>query len=92
MQFDRCCLVIRMQEMKPLAPDFDCYIDRIDCPAAPQHPHRGRDCRRRARISEVVIRERKKLRRGEGDESVEAIALKDLRPSGDGSKDSGAYS
>ena len=44
------------------------------------------------RLLRVMAEERKKLRRGEGDESVEAIALKDLRPSGDGSKDSGAYS
>ena len=44
------------------------------------------------RLLRVMAEELKKLRRGEGDESVEAIALKDLRPSGDGSKDSGAYS
>src|SRR6476619_5500648 len=32
MQFDRCCLVIRMQKMKPLAPNFNCYVECIDCP------------------------------------------------------------
>jgi hypothetical protein len=46
-QLDRCCLVIRMQKVKPFAPNFDCYVERIDCPTAPQHPHRGRDCQRR---------------------------------------------
>ena len=42
------------------------------------------------RLLRVMAEERKKLkklRRGEGDEIVEAIALKDLRPSGDSSKD-----
>jgi hypothetical protein len=75
-QLDRCCLVIRLQKVKPLAPDCDVYVDRIDCPTASQHPHRGRDCRRRARVPKVVICERKNngseldgpgvLRRGEG--------------------------
>src|ERR1700730_8060043 len=58
-QLDRCCLVIRFQKMKPFAPNFDVYVDRVDCPTASQHPHRGRDCRRRARVPKVVICERK---------------------------------
>jgi hypothetical protein len=32
-----------MQKVKPFAPYFDCYVERLDCPPAPQHPHRGRD-------------------------------------------------
>jgi hypothetical protein len=81
MQFDRCCLVIRMQKMKPLAPNFNCYVERIDCPASPQHPHRGRDCQR-ARVAKVVIGERKnngseldapgKIRRWEGYHSTQS--------------------
>src|SRR5262249_2595032 len=75
-QLDRCCLVIRMHKMKKFAPNFDCYVERLDWPTAPQHPHRGRDSRRRASLSKVVICERKnnrtefdgpgKLRRWEG--------------------------
>src|SRR5262245_7873530 len=75
-QLDRCCLVIRMQKVKKFAPNFDVYVERLDWPTASQHPHRGRDCRRRARLPKVVICERKnngseldapgKLRRWEG--------------------------
>src|SRR5262245_16188789 len=75
-QLDRCCLVIRMQKVKKFAPNFDCYVERLDRPTTPQHPHRGRDCRRRASLPKVVICERKnngseldapgKLRRWEG--------------------------
>src|SRR5215470_3896791 len=81
MQLDRCCLVIRMQKMKPLAPNFNCYVERVDCPAAPQHPHRGRDCRC-ASVAKVVIGERKNngseldgpglLRRWEGYHSTQS--------------------
>ena len=56
---DRCCLVIPMHKVKKFAPNFDVYVERLDWPTAPQHPHRGRDCRRRARLPKVVIRERK---------------------------------
>ena len=56
---DRCSLVIRMEKVKKFAPNFDVYIERLDWPTAPQHPHRGRDCRRRARLPKVVICERK---------------------------------
>src|SRR5262249_7670870 len=45
---DRCCLVIPVQKVKPFARKLDSYVERIDCPTAPQHPHRGRDCQRRA--------------------------------------------
>jgi hypothetical protein len=45
-QLDRRCLVIRTQKVKPFAPNFDGYVECIDCSTAPQHPHRGRDCRR----------------------------------------------
>ena len=55
---DRCCLVTRLQKMIPLAPDCDIHVDRVDCPAGPQHPHYRRDCRRRARVPKVVICER----------------------------------
>src|SRR6266511_3053782 len=75
-QLDRCCLVIRMEKVKEFAPNFDVYVERLDWPTAPQHPHRGRDCRRRASLPKVVICERKnngseldapgKLRRWEG--------------------------
>src|SRR5262245_65841234 len=58
-QLDRCCLVIRMHKVKKFAPNFDVYVERLDWPTAPQHPHRGRDCRRRARLPKVVICERK---------------------------------
>src|SRR5262245_12187158 len=75
-QLDRCCLVIRMHKVKEFAPNFDVYVERLDWPTAPQNPHRGRDCRRRASLPKVVICERKnngreldapgKLRRWEG--------------------------
>src|SRR4029453_4362500 len=52
-QLDRCCLVIRMQKVKKFAPNFDCYVERLDCPTAPQHPPLGRDCRRRASLPKV---------------------------------------
>src|SRR5215475_3813013 len=65
-----------MEKVKKFAPNFDCYVERLDWPTAPQHPHRGRDCRRRAGLPKVVICERKnngseldapgKLRRWEG--------------------------
>src|SRR5262249_12049706 len=75
-QFDRCCLVTRLHKVKKFAPNFDVYVQRLDWPTGLQHPHRGRDCRRRARLPKVVICERKnngseldapgKLRRWEG--------------------------
>src|SRR5215471_332558 len=78
---DRCCLVIRVQKVKPFAPNFDCYVERIDCPTAPQHPHRGRDCQC-ASVAKVVIGERKNngseldgpglLRRWEGYHSTQS--------------------
>src|SRR5215813_6237163 len=58
-QLDRCCLVIRMQKVKKFAPNFDVYVERLDWPTASQHPHGGRNCRRRARLPKVVICERK---------------------------------
>src|SRR5262249_1516679 len=58
-QLDRCCLVIRMHKVKKFAPNFDVYVERLDWPTASQHPHRGRDCRRRARLPKVGGGERK---------------------------------
>src|SRR5262245_26046928 len=58
-QFDRCCLVTRLHKVKKFAPNFDVYVQRLDWPTGLQHPHRGRDCRRRARLPKVVICERK---------------------------------
>jgi hypothetical protein len=58
-QLDRRCLVIRLHEVKEFAPNFDVYVERLDRPTAPQYPHRGRNCRRRARLPKVVICERK---------------------------------
>src|SRR5215475_4928492 len=64
------------KKVKEFAPNFDVYVERLGWPTAPQHPHRGRDCRRRASLPKVVICERKnngseldapgKLRRWEG--------------------------
>src|SRR5258708_7354116 len=75
-QLDRCCLVIRVHEVEEFAPNFDVYVERLYWPTAPQYPHRGRNCRRRASIPKVVVGERKnnggeldapgKLRRWEG--------------------------
>jgi hypothetical protein len=48
-----------MEEVKKFAPNFDVYVERLDWPTASQHPHRGRDCRRRAGVPKVVICERK---------------------------------
>ena len=64
------------EKVKKFAPNFDVYVERLDWPTAPQHPHRGGGCRRRASLSKVVVCERKnnrteldgprKLRRWEG--------------------------
>src|ERR1700730_12712377 len=48
-----------LSKNETICAQFRVYVDRVDCPTASQHPHRGRDCRRRARVPKVVIGERK---------------------------------
>ncbi len=53
--FHRCCLVVHMQKVKPFAPNFNRYVDSVDCPAAPQDSHGRRDCRGCAGLPKGVI-------------------------------------